>query len=248
VSEALIKAGDRRLTTRGMCSLDLRDISEQARSIISQAEADGRRIVEEARLKANREGEHLRQTATRWGYQEGLARGREEGQAQGLSEARAKFAEQQAVLARTLSEALRAFEARREEFLAAARRDAIVLAIAIAQRVIGRIEQIEPEPGAAAVASCAEALELIGQATQVEIRVHPADARAIESLCESVRDATKEARSIRIVEDEAVDRGGVMVRAAETEVDGAVASRLERIADELVSEWRDRQKRLSIEA
>ena len=46
--------------------------------------------------------------------------------------------------------------------------------------------------------------------------------------------------------DSTMERGGVRIATADCEVDGGLAGRLERIADELLSGWRKREVAMGI--
>jgi flagellar assembly protein FliH len=247
MSRAVLKAGEARLVSRGMYSLDLRDISQQAAEMLAAARAKAERIVNEARVQSEAAGESIRQAAHRQGYEKGWAEGSEKGRIAALTEARERFTREQAVLVETLTSLVQTFRARREELYLAARRDVVVLAIAIAARILPRLADLgEGTTAEAAVRACEEALGLIRGATEVVVRVHPADRAGVEQLAKEVQQAMDGSRGVRLVEDKAVGRGGVMVETADGEVDARVDARVRRIADELVSNWQERTKALSL--
>ena len=129
----------------------------------------------------------------------------------------------------------------------AARRDVVVLAMAIAQRIVSRLAGLADAAPEMAAEACRQALELVGEATEAVIRVHPDDRRALEQIAEGLSRAVQSSRHLRLVEDPSVGRGGVVVETADCAVDAQAASRVERIADELVTDWRQRMKALAIE-
>ena len=98
-----------------------------------------------------------------------------------------------------------------------------------------------------ALQAAREALDLVREPTNVVLRVHPDDSAAVGLLAEGVTGAAASARHLRIVEDAAIDRGGAVVETEDSRIDATISSRIERIADELVTDWRRRQKELSIE-
>mgnify|MGYP000567453488 CR=1 FL=1 len=240
MSGVIIKAGEARVLSRGLRSLDLRDIARQAEGLLDRARAEAAAIREAAGREAEAERELIRQTAHRRGYEEGLAQGREAGTAQALAEARQQFAEQQASLAAQLRAMLAGFGEQRERMYIAARRDVIVLAIAVARRLAGHLASWEAAANAAAAQACREALDLIGSATEATIRVHPADWQTVSMLSRELGEQMQIPGAVRVVEDETVGRGGVVVGTADSVVDGRAAARVERIADELVTDWRNR--------
>lgn len=246
MSRTIIKAGDARIASRGMLGLDLRDIASQAESIVVAARAEAERIVAEGR----RQAEALREQSSKSGYtaghELGLAEGRREGEQTALLAAKARLESEQASLVASLTQLLNDFRDRREAFLIAARRDVVVLAVIIAKRItekLAAVEEIAPEITAQA---CAEALELIGEATQVNVRVHPQDAVAVRELTAPISDSLQTGRHVRLTEDEAVGRGSVVIETADSLIDGSLHQRIDRIADELVTGWRERLKDWSV--
>ncbi len=246
MSGAVIKAGDSRLLAGGLSSLDLRDISRHAEGILEAARGEAEGIVTESRRQAEEEREGIREAARCQGRDEGHAEGLAEGRAAGLAEVRQQFAEEQAPLVSALEAMLEDFENRREQLYLAARRDVVVLAIAIARRICGKLDTMASFTSDGAVEACREALELAGEATRVEVRVHPADLQAVKRLTESLAAAVESSRHVRVLEDASVGRGGVELETVASKVDARVASRVERIADELVTDWRGRLEALSL--
>ncbi len=247
MSGVIIKAGDARSVTQGLYSLDLRDIAEKAESTLAAARAQAEAILAEARQRATREADAIRKAAHDEGYARGLAEGQARGEAASLQSASKNFVNEQAALLKTLQSLLSEFNRRREQLYVAARRDVVVLAIAIASRVakrFGSIEEIAPQIAAEA---CGEAMSILRASTDVTISVHPADAAAVEQLTNELSAALKSLDHVRLVEDADVARGGVRVSTADTTIDASINGRIERIADELVETWRERMRELPIE-
>jgi flagellar assembly protein FliH len=248
MSGAVIKADQARFVSRGMYSLDLRDISRQATDMIAAARVEAERIVVEARVQAESVRESIRSRAHREGYEQGLAEGSEKGHAEALAQAREKFAEDQASLIMALRGMLDAFNAQREKLYLAARRDVVVLAVAAARRVVARLPDLDETAGHAAVQACEEALDLVRGETEVVVRTHPDDWAAVDHLAEEIKRSMQGSRNMRVVEDASIGRGGVVLQGADCEIDATAASRVDRIADELVADWRKRLKELSLES
>lgn len=247
MSRAVIKAGEARIPTHGAYSLDLRDISRRADAMIAAARDEVERMVAAARSEAEAVRQEIEESAYRASYEKGLAEGRAAGQAEALREARERFAQDQASLAAMMGETVRAFEGRREQLYLSARRDVVVLAIAVARRVLAKLPELGEAAIEAAMHACAEALDLTRGATEILVRAHPDDCRSLERLAEEVARTTQASKNIRMVEDASVGRGGVIVETSESEVDARASARVERIADELVTDWRARAKTLSLE-
>lgn len=248
MSSAVIKAGDVANLTGGLYSLDLRDISRQAEEILDAARASADKILADARRRIESERPAVHQAARAAGREEGLAEGRAAGEEAALAEARERFKTEQAALVSSLTSALETFANRREQMYLAARRDVVILAIAIARRILDKLDGVEDALPQAAVDACAEALELLREATDAVVCTHPDDLAAIQRFAKTLADTAHSTRHVRIVEDASVGRGGVIVRTADATINAKAASRVDRIADELVSDWRDRLKALSLES
>ncbi len=248
MSSVIIKAGDVGRVMRSLCSLDLRDIASQAEAMLAAARVEANRIVSEARGEADAGREAVRQAAHAEGRAEGLAEGRKTGQQAALAEAREQFATDQSALQSSLSKLMADLGERREQLYASARRDVVVLAIVIASRIVRRFASLEDIAPQAATEACEEALGLLQAANEVVIRTHPDDAASIERLSDQVAEQARSSRHLRIVKDESVGRGGVRVAAADTAIDATIDSRIERIAEELVSDWQHRAETLGIQS
>lgn len=246
MSRGVIKADDARHVSRGMLGLELRDIAAQAEGLMRAARAEAERIVSEAR----RQAESLREQAAREsmaaGREQGLAEGRREGEQTALLAARTRLEEEQAALISALSGLLTELNEKRSAFLTAARRDVVVLAVAMARRLSEKLALMEEIAPTIAAEACAEAVELIGEATQVVIRVHPSDLAAVSELTTQLAESLQSGRHLRLVEDESIGRGGVRLETPDCTLDAGLTERIERIADELVTAWRERLKEWSV--
>jgi flagellar biosynthesis/type III secretory pathway protein FliH len=246
MSGAVIKAGDADARTRGMYRLDLRDVAADARGLLDAARKEAGAIVAEATREAARMPESTRRAALDEGRTQGLEEGRRAGEQQALDEARARLEREQGALVAALTKTFEEFAARRDAFFAAARRDVIVLAIAIASRITSRLRSMEHEMTAAAIESCEDALNVVADATEVVIRVHPDDAAALDQLTDHLASLLRSSGHLRLAVDASLARGDVVVETAETTIDATINGRIQTIADELVTEWRRRMTELAI--
>lgn len=246
MNSVIIKNGQIPRSSGGPSILDLRDIARQAELMLAAAHGQAEKIVSDTRVLATKQAEAIRQAAYDAGRAEGLAEGRTAGEETALAEARQKFAKSQKSLVSTLTKLLADFDERRETLYAAARRDVIVLAIAIAGRITNKLACMADVAPDAAVQACEEALAMLREATEVVVRTHPDDAAAIEDLQQQLARTMKSSPHMRIVEDAEVGRGGVKVQTADAAIDATISTRIERIADELMNDWRLRLKELPI--
>ncbi|MFQ5424698.1 MAG: FliH/SctL family protein [Phycisphaerae bacterium] len=260
MSNTIIKAGEHKPLAKGACRLDLRDISAMAETALAAARSEADRIVARAGEQAAAERETAREVARREGYEAGFEAGQQAGREEALEASRQTFATEQASLVTALTSLVADFTAKRERMLLAARRDVVVLAIAIARRLSQHLAGMEDVAPEMAVEACEQTLSLIRNQTDVVVRVHPQDAAAMRRFLDgnagrSGEGATAPANAaramaasdhFRIVEDEKTGRGGVLVETADGQVDATVSGRVDRVADELMAAWRLRWKELGL--
>lgn len=246
MSGRVIKAGDSRVVMNTARSLDLRDIAAKADEMLAAARAQASAIVAAAHDQANAERASIHQASRAEGYARGLAEGLLAGEKSAIESAARKFAADQSGLLSALSAALTEFEHRREQFYSAARRDVVILAVAIASRIARRFAMMEELAPEIAADAAREALQLVREATDVTIVTHPADLAAVRELATELSQTLKSLTHLRVVEDEQIDRGSVRVGTSDTRIDASIQDRIERIADELVDHWRDRMNSLGI--
>lgn len=244
---AVIKAGDSRLTSRGACTLDLRDISSQAEAILAAARAEAANIIDAARAQAAGDRGQHRESAHREGFEQGLVDGRKQGFESALEEARKAFDLETSGLQSSLMLLIEELSAKRDRLYLAARRDVLILAIALASRICGGLKSLEDEISETAAEACGQALALLSTASKVVVRTHPEDAASIEKISGQFAQTMKSSPHLEVVTDPSVDRGGVIVESAESTIDAGITTRLDRLADELVTSWRERRKALSPE-
>jgi len=143
------------------------------------------------------------------GYQAGLARGHEEGFAQGQAEVRRLIAQIDGILdnfTRPL--------ARLEDEVTAALGE---LAVRIAGSLVGRAYDADPVLLSDLVS---EAVDAVGGASrEVEVRLHPDDIAALAPLMAMMT-------GIRLVPDLALGRGDLRVHAEAVRIDGTLEARL----------------------
>lgn len=240
MSRAIIKPGSERFMSLGSSGLELRDIAAKAENVLAAAREEAAKILANARSEAAK----LHEAARREGFEEGKTtgqkQGRDEGLREALEEARKRLKSDEASLVSALKETVRSFSADRERMLSVARRDAVVLAVAIAGRICHKLSHIDEAAIEMAREACTEALQLISESTEAVIRVHPQDAAAVSELAAELADSVRSARGVQLTADESVGRGGVVVATSNSVVDATVVGRIERIADELISGWRAR--------
>lgn len=245
MSRSVIKRGETKSLAKGAFRLDLRDVSTHVEAAAAAARVEADRLLSDARAQARREVDRIREDARREGFADGLAAGHEEGRRQALDEARRKLATDQRMLIDTMNAIIRQFRERRDQLLLAARRDALALAIAIARRITDKVSQDSEMAPATAVDACREALGLIGRASEVRVRVHPEDLAALKQFLTRA-DLSAFGGDIDVIADDEIARGGAVAQTNDCRIDAAVSQRVERIADALLADWRERGEALGV--
>lgn len=229
---AVIKKSDAAGSARDAVVLDLGDIArqadllrrrarEQAEAIVAQARAERDRLVSTGYADGHAAG-------TSAGYAEGFAKGEEEGRKQSTLEARVKLDE----IERAWTEALDDFADKRHRLLVESKQSVIRLAISIAQRVIHRAVAADER---IALAQVEHALKLIGRPTRVVVLIHPEDGAMVRRALPSISARLGAIEHVVCEEDEAIARGGCVVRTAEGgEIDASLETQVRRIAQTLV--------------
>ncbi|MCI0416135.1 type III secretion system stator protein SctL [bacterium] len=186
-----------------------RDSIEQdgiIRGEVYSASAKARELLQKAQREAeailrNAEEESAKQRQTGYdtGYQEGLAQTTE-----------------LMVKART----------EQEQFIKNANRDLMDLAFKIAEKIIGKQLEMEPET---IIGIVKQAMQTVRQSKQLTIRVHPEDAKILKENEEELQETLGRQRILDVVEDKKVHRGGCIIESEIGTVEAQLQTQLERL-------------------
>ncbi len=175
------------------------------------------------------------------GFQEGFLRGRTDGLAEGREEGRRlaheetaqKLGKESAGALATLAALVAEVDARRAACIRDAERDVVVLALAIAEKIVKHDIRLHPE---VAVNNVKKALEIIAQRSGARIEVNPDDAALLEHHAARALDIFRESASLAIVPNPHVSRGGCLVTNGGGGVDLRIETQLELIEQALLGE------------
>jgi len=186
-----------------------RDSIEQdgiIRGEVYSASAKARELLQKAQIeaeeilrKAKEKSEELRQSGYDTGYQEGLAQTTEQ-----LVKARMEH----------------------EQFLKNANRELVDLAFKIAEKIIGKQIEIEPQT---IISIVKQAMQNVRGSKQLTIRVHPNDAKILRENDEELQEALGRQRMIDILEDKKVQPGGCIIESEIGTVEAQLQTQLERL-------------------
>ncbi|MGD9692775.1 MAG: FliH/SctL family protein [Phycisphaerales bacterium] len=228
----LIRRADAGTMVRDAVVLDLGDLSRQGEEILSRSRQQAQQIVAEA----HRERERLIADAAEVGRKAGHAEGHAQGRIEGREAALEADAEEISRLVGVWEEAAVRFEAQRDRLMGELRTDVLRLALAIAERVVKRVVEIDEGLAAREVES---ALELVAANSRAVVAVHPDDRTNVEGIVGGILRRFGRAGHVEVVEDETVTRGGCVIRSARGSVDARVETQLERIAQAVLGQSRD---------
>jgi type III secretion protein L len=176
------------------------------RGEVYSASAKARELLQKAQLeaeailkKAEEESAKQRQTGYDTGYQEGLAQTTE-------------------LLVKARTE--------QEQFLKNANRDLMDLAFKIAEKIIGKQLEMEPET---IIAIVKQAMQTVRQSKQLTIRVHPEDAKLLKQNEEELQETLGRQRILDVVEDKKVYRGGCIIESEIGTVEAQLQTQLDRL-------------------
>lgn len=186
-----------------------------------QAKADLDRVRDEIKaLEARRD--EVRDAARR----EGLEQGRADAAEAAARAERERVAAEAAGIVDLLHKAASGLEAKRSEFAAAAERDLIKLALAVAAKIV-KVAVADGRP--VAQENLRRAIELTARRAEVTVVLNPKDLARIEEFLPELRRQFSDLHKVAIEADASVAAGGVLVQSREGSVDATIAAQLEEI-------------------
>ncbi len=157
------------------------------------------------------------------------AEGHAEGHAAGVADARVELATVSAVLA----EACEGVAALRAATVEDVERDALDLAVALAEKILAGALQARPELVLEVIQG---ALRRVSDRRGVTVLVNPADLDAVRDSIETLAERANGVSLSDIQGDQRVGRGGAIVRTSEGELDASVLTQLERAREVVLAE------------
>ncbi len=188
---------------------------------LEPSEPPPRDAAARALAEARAEAEQIREQARAQGHAEGLAAGHADGLAEILSAAGA------------LGEALAGVSSLRDEVAETVERDAIELALELAEKVLAASLQARPELVVEVVQG---ALRRLNDRRRITVLVNPSD---LQTVKDALGDLQTQANGIELADlqsDQRVGVGGAIVRSAEGELDASVETQLERAREVVMAE------------
>ena len=203
----VIKSKDKSVgTVREDLSRDSIEQDGIIRGEVYSASAKARELLQKAQQeaesiirKAGEAAEKQRQNGYDTGYQDGLAQ---------------------------TTELLMKARMEQEHFLKNSNRDLMDLAFKIAEKIIGKQLEIDPD---SIISIVKQAMQTVRQTKQLTIRVHPDDAKRLKANEEELQEALGRQRFLDVVEDKKVQQGGCIIESEIGTVEAQLNTQLERL-------------------
>jgi flagellar assembly protein FliH len=202
--------------------LKLADFAAEARDIVLEARKDAARILGEAQGQAD----DVLADAERRGYDEGFARGKADGHAEGqlAAESHRAPAELLELARRAVDELHRATEQLPRHVLA--------FAVEIAEKIVGEVAgDIR-----AARANLIKVLALGGGYREVTIQVNPGQLAQLQEHCREVVEALSFRGTVHLVGDESIAPGGANLISGQGQIDATIATQWNTVVHALLPE------------
>jgi flagellar assembly protein FliH len=205
----------------------LPDIEEQARARLARAQEEADRILADAATRAAGIESAAREEGQAAGWQQGRSDGHDSGACEALDQHAARLRE---VIA-TFNAAAAALEQFRAEVEAAATRDAVELALAIAARITRRQGVIDPD---VLLENVRAALDVVGRAGVTRVAVHPSQRTILAEILPQLHLDSPSLRHAELVDDDAILPGGCRVFTSHGHVDADLQTQLDRVTAKLL--------------
>lgn len=218
------------------------DIQAMAVKILKRAGDQGKKILDDARAQVAAMEKQAMEQARKEGFpkgeKEGFAKGEKEGREAARAEMRAELEKERETLRKeaanvkgVLEQLAAIMNDNRQQLMAQAEGDLLLLALDIAKRLIGRELAADPE----AIRPIAiEAIGMVTERSGVTVRVNPGDYKVMEEAIPDLRAIFPDLGAVNIEADEAIEHGGIMAATREAEVDMRLATRLAAFEDAIL--------------
>jgi flagellar assembly protein FliH len=198
----------------------------QAQKIRQEADDEARRILAEAGKKAaDLEGDIKARVAQteREAFEKGVAEGREQGYTEGKAEAGRLVERLHTILAKAIE--------KRGEIIQESETQIINLVLLIVKKVIKVISENQKN---VVINNVVQALRKLRSRGDVVIRVNLADLQLTSEHVKDFMKMVENVKSITVLEDSSVDKGGCIIETDFGQIDGRVSSQLHEIEEKIL--------------
>lgn len=207
----------------------LAEANAQSAEIIKKATAQAEEIIRKAQEGAAQEAELLKQQSAEQGYNDGFAKGQQEGTLQAKQELINKVWGVDILTSA-------AFDVKKE-IIISAEKEIIELAIVIAENILRQKLDVEPELMRKIAKS---AIDQLNEKEDIKIIVNPALVNNFYEYVEELKEEIRGLKTVKITEDKTIPKDGVIVESPESRIDGRLATRMSEITKNLMREYSEK--------
>jgi len=200
--------------------------TDEAQVLKQQAQEEAERIIEDAKVKATEIEEEVRKSLDnerREAKEQGKTEGKEDGFAEGKAEVDRLIERTQTVLERA--------QDKRADILSDTEKEIIYLVLLITRKVIKVISENQRD---VIISNVVEALRKVKAKGNITIKVNLADLKLATEHKQDFIALMEGVKTINIVEDSSVDKGGCVIETDFGEIDARIASQLAEIENRIL--------------
>lgn len=198
-------------------AVDLEAMQAHVQEIVDEAARSAQLLIDDAELRARGVMDDATQQAKKLA-EDGRRQGRDEGYAAGVREAQAAMAG----MLETMRGLIEGVRTERHALLTSAEPELVRLAAGIAERVLHAQISLD---GGVVVEMARAAIARIVDREKITVRVNPADIERMREHRDELL-ALGDVKTMRVIEDQRVDRGGVIVETDGGSIDAKISTQL----------------------
>lgn len=210
------------------------DIRALAQRILKRAQEQGQAKIDSARKQVAQMEKQAYDKAYQEAFEKAKAEGLEKGAKEGMAQSDQKIAaaiesekeslrQNAAPVSGVLQELADALNSSRQQLLAQAEGDLLLLSLDLAKRLVGHELSIDPESIRPLAVEC---IDLVTDRTAIDVRVNPEDHRVMTEFYPELQTIFPDLGPVKIIPDPQIERGGLYAATREAEVDMRLATRL----------------------
>ena len=207
------------------------DVEQQARAILTRARQQATQLLVEAQTAAEDIRRQAHADGLAAGFDEGVAKGMEEGGKLGHAQALEENRNQFTAAIGALNAAAQEVDRRRRELDSDALRDVVTLSVKVAERVTKREGRLDP---AVLMGNVAECLRLVVGTHDLRIAIHPMQKAILADALPRLKLEFPSLQHVELTEDESLQPGGCRLFTRQGQIDADLDTQLTRIAQELL--------------
>ncbi|MFQ5732561.1 MAG: FliH/SctL family protein [Planctomycetaceae bacterium] len=213
-------------------AFNFEDIERRTREATERARREAGEILAAAQTEARTVRETAFEEARRAGLEQSMRDADEEIESRARQLARRQVDEELKTTLPAVRELADALTRERERWLAEWETGVVRLAVAIAERIVRRTVEADPDVTLDVVR---DALQLVAGGSQLRIRLHPQDQRRLGEFAGEFARKLADLTDVQFLADDSLSPGGCLLETEHGCVDARLETQLNRIFDELTT-------------